>query len=72
MGPVKTVIDWEMMPLRQTIHPPNRDRLVSAGFDGRARIEAVISPNHSRPEVAMELLAELGHDDFQRRGAAPT
>jgi hypothetical protein len=70
--PVKARVDWEMMPLRQTIHPPNRDRLISSGLDGRTGIDAVISPNQSRAEIAMKLLAKLGHDDFQCRCTTPT
>jgi hypothetical protein len=59
MRPVKAMVNYEMMPVRQTIHPPNHDRLVSSGLDGRTGVDAVISPNRSRAEITMELLAKL-------------
>jgi hypothetical protein len=66
---MKAGVDLEMVPSGQTIHPSNRHCLISSRLDGWTRIDAVISPNHGRAEVAMELLAELGHDDFQCRSA---
>jgi hypothetical protein len=71
MRPMKAGVDLKMMPPGQTIHPPNRYWLVSARLDGRTRINAVVSPNRSRAEITMELLAKLGHDNFQRRCATP-
>jgi hypothetical protein len=71
MRPVQAGVDFEVMAQRQTIHPPDGDRLVSSGVDGRTWKSAGVSPNKGGLEIAMELLPKLGHDDFQRRSAAP-